>query len=449
MELIMNLNSVVGYNDPFSFPSTPNGNLNGRSYSRPSLPANGTRISRNGARELDSLLNSARPNYGSTRDVEPVVVPPAVTPRGSVCDYLILCFSLATTFFLGFITIKGIVWMVSALLLMLQNMRYPQGAYWANISVSADCSAVGVRQLSAVLHDIPEPWEGYMEQACLRVPHNSMYPNDCRVEKRLDGVPEVTGIWDIEDSTCQPLWNREVSGDCVDTRFRSFSTTIGYLPAGLDAYDACLQTPIVAKNGHALLQQHCNLKDTGDLIGSGLAESEYCRPTLSSIKAICSSPGEKHFISKVVVPAGLDPMYACEHTEFCFGGNAYPPQQCILAADGSGIEAHWHRSGDLDCTPSWDHAPKADDQCLSYGRRRFTAISRHVKLGLDKYAACRDTAAFVKEQRWLKPDECEETGDGFMRGIWIVDFDVPECIPELKNIQGKVSTTCDVFKAAD
>jgi hypothetical protein len=297
-----------------------------------------------------------------------------------------------------------------------------------------NCTGIGQRSYTVSFEYVPPGIDALNACERMPIPAASVREKHCTVS--LSGEVIASGVSNSEDDFfCHPTWGPIIPGNCTTTSSQSYSAKIGYLPPGVNAIDACEHTPLYSPSGE-LLGKYCSALDSGsETIARGLLDTDHCKPSLVDAHSRCSAASVRDHTSKVHIPAGLDPLYACQNTLSVFDGRSLPPDECILVSGG--VEAHWYRSGDSECTPLWANSPTADAQCLSYGLRRYTSILRYVPVGLHDHAACLDTPAHIKEQRWRKPDQCEETSDGLMRGIWIVDFDVPECVTELGEISDK------------
>jgi len=347
----------------------------------------------------------------------------------------------------------------AAIVIWLSDARiYPGAAHWSIPTFSHDCFAVGVRETTATLQAIPSEWLDWKVEACHLVSlpiatyqngeeRSTRFPDRCRLEK-INGVLTVIGAWDVQDDSCMPTWYPSVPEDCVDIDLRSYSARVQYIPPGLDSHDACEKSPVLLASGEALDEKHCTLSDDGTFVAHGIAKSDYCEPSLASSqsKSTCSAVGERDYVSTVVVPSGLDPIHACELTEYTVHGTLTPPKRCTFSSDGVSVEASWHIVDDAECTPVWETSPIPDRKCQAYGTRKYSSIMSPLP-GLDMQSTCLQTFATVKRETTRQPDDCEEMPGGRMKGTWIIDFDEPGCISELAQVQDKVRLYRHVYFA--
>ncbi|KDR67777.1 hypothetical protein GALMADRAFT_257615 [Galerina marginata CBS 339.88] len=71
----------------------------------------------------------------------------------------------------------------------------------------------------------------------------------------------------------------------------------------------------------------------------------------------------------------------------------------------------------------------ADQQCLRYGTREYTATLANVPLGFDAISECQKKPIIIHGKPWF-PDRCEDQGIcGQVTGHWTVNSDEPVCRP--------------------
>ncbi|KAJ2932416.1 hypothetical protein H1R20_g4728, partial [Candolleomyces eurysporus] len=71
--------------------------------------------------------------------------------------------------------------------------------------------------------------------------------------------------------------------------------------------------------------------------------------------------------------------------------------------------------------------PQADEHCLRYGTRRYTAKLENLPEGYNRMKACHETQAWINGRR-MPPTQCDDRGLwGGVHGTWIVDWDEGGC----------------------
>ncbi|KAJ7837870.1 hypothetical protein B0H14DRAFT_2362023 [Mycena olivaceomarginata] len=71
---------------------------------------------------------------------------------------------------------------------------------------------------------------------------------------------------------------------------------------------------------------------------------------------------------------------------------------------------------------------KADQRCLRYGTRVYSARLANVPRQYDPVEACTETAIEINGQKILSPHQCEDRGPSGVFGHWTVNYSEPTCV---------------------
>ncbi|KAG7085994.1 hypothetical protein E1B28_003517 [Marasmius oreades] len=259
---------------------------------------------------------------------------------------------------------------------------------WINLTPSPECTSIGARTYTGILSYMPEGYHPYV--FCSFIPvtiHGRKIPRPLSCysepfEREVDSPPRnvthtiTRGKWlvDFGEGSCIPTWDP--------------------LPSGVPN-----PTPDPGCHSYRIR-------------------------------------GYTAFMSLSRIPPGLDPLHSCRNTPAVINGHRVLPEQCQLEqiSNGEILRARFMVE-EPSCTPVWTDV-RPDYQCARYGVKRFYGSLAGIK-ELDGLKVCREVpyAFFGKEMR--KPDSCERDGSGGIRGIWEIDFNVPECHPILRDLRDK------------
>ncbi|KAL0571209.1 hypothetical protein V5O48_010746 [Marasmius crinis-equi] len=264
---------------------------------------------------------------------------------------------------------------------------------WINLNGSPICTSIGTRTYTAILSHIPEGYHRHW--LCSYIPitihgRNIPHPASCYsepIEREVykDGeLRNVThtitrGKWvvDFDEGGCIPTWDP--------------------LPAGVQ------------------------------------------NPTPDSRCQSYRIRGYTAFMSPSRVPPGLEALHSCRNTPATIHGRQVLPDECQLEQTSTGADVLRARFTveEPSCTPHW-YDVQRDWRCERYGLKRFSGLLEERK-DLDSLEACREIPYRFFGVQDRKPDSCEREGSGRIRGYWMIDFNVPECHPVLKDIWDHVS----------
>ncbi|KAF9261057.1 hypothetical protein L218DRAFT_961989 [Marasmius fiardii PR-910] len=262
-------------------------------------------------------------------------------------------------------------------------------ASWINLTPSTECSSIGARTYTGTLSYMPEGYHPYI--FCSSIPvsiHGRTIPHPLTCysqpfEREVDSPPRnvthtiTRGKWliDFNEGSCIPTWDPTSSG---------------------------MRNPMPDPECHSYRIR-----------------------------------GYTGLMSLSRIPPGLDPLYSCRNTPAIINDHRSHPEQCQLVQtpDGGVVRARF-LVREPSCTPVWTDV-RRDYQCLRYGVKRFTGLLEGLPKEFDGLKMCREVPYTFRGNKVRKPDSCERDEWGRIRGIWEIDFDVPECHPILKDIQNK------------
>ena len=79
-------------------------------------------------------------------------------------------------------------------------------------------------------------------------------------------------------------------------------------------------------------------------------------------------------------------------------------------------------------------------ECLAYGKREYKAMLQNIPKDWTDLDACMNMPVEIKGITLRRPDRCEYVGSPpHIRGIWMVDWDQPDCKPWHLGITDTVS----------
>ncbi|KAJ7207739.1 hypothetical protein C8J57DRAFT_1319649 [Mycena rebaudengoi] len=84
---------------------------------------------------------------------------------------------------------------------------------------------------------------------------------------------------------------------------------------------------------------------------------------------------------------------------------------------------------------------RAEQRCLRYGARRYSARVANVPREYDPVQACKETAVEIHGVEILSPTQCEDKGCGGVFGHWTVDYLEPTCKPHFDDFNDKGCTS--------
>ncbi|KAJ7236489.1 hypothetical protein C8J57DRAFT_1530039 [Mycena rebaudengoi] len=84
---------------------------------------------------------------------------------------------------------------------------------------------------------------------------------------------------------------------------------------------------------------------------------------------------------------------------------------------------------------------RAEQRCLRYGARRYSARVANVPREYDPVQACKETAVEIHRVEIPSPTRCEDKGCGGVFGHWTVDYLEPTCKPRFDDFNDKGCTS--------
>ncbi|KAG7097648.1 hypothetical protein E1B28_004980 [Marasmius oreades] len=363
---------------------------------------------------------------------------------------------------------------IISLVWILTSTRYPSPpVLWINVTASPFCSSVGSRIYTAVSSHVPDGF--HPDTRCMERPiriHGQLIPTPLScyselVDREIDVGDDGTrrkvtytitrGKWlvDWDEESCIPAWDvvRPYSpGPVPDTqcqthRERGYTAfmTISRIPPGLEALDACRNTPTTIY-GQEVFPSHCQMEKRGDGVevvrARFFVEESNCIPVWVNLAAspACTSIGTRMYTAlSSHMPLGFQPDLHCSTRPIEIHGHVIPqPLSCHSEAVErivyDEIDNSRHRvvqtltTGEWlndfeekSCTPIWDPDVVPDDLCTSYGKRAYTAFMTvpRIPLRLDPLDSCWKTPLVIDGQRGF-PSECH-LENGVVRARFVVD----------------------------
>ncbi|KAE9392213.1 hypothetical protein BT96DRAFT_278532 [Gymnopus androsaceus JB14] len=121
-------------------------------------------------------------------------------------------------------------------------------SFWVDITPDSMCSAIGARQYTATLSNVPEDWDNI--EACMKTSffvHGKAVSTSpiCTVAPALNSTTTVQGRWvvDLDQSDCVPVWSA-ISSNCSSYGVRTYQADL-HVPPGLDTLASCKATPAI------------------------------------------------------------------------------------------------------------------------------------------------------------------------------------------------------------
>ncbi|KAK7446722.1 hypothetical protein VKT23_014417 [Stygiomarasmius scandens] len=230
-----------------------------------------------------------------------------------------------------------------AFILYISQVKSPLTSFWVDVTPEPTCHAIGARDYTATLVNIPKDWDPL--QACSKtvlVIHNKtvLSPRLCAYERSAEGETIVKGKWTINfsESDCMPAWSSIDPENCVAWGVRQYHADLGYVPAGLDKLASCKATPAFF-HGRSVLPARCMLLARSDENGTVATRGEWdidfsessCESNWIEVNADwqCHAYDKKRYTAILdSVPEELDPLQTCYEVPHNFDGVDLKPQSC-------------------------------------------------------------------------------------------------------------------------
>ncbi|KAE9397642.1 hypothetical protein BT96DRAFT_976872 [Gymnopus androsaceus JB14] len=307
------------------------------------------------------------------------------------------------------------------------------------------CSAIGARQYTATLSNIPEDWDNV--EACMKTSfyvHGKAVSTSpiCTVTPALNSTTIVQGRWivDFDESDCVPVWSA-ISSECSSYGMRTYQADI-HVPPGLDALASCKATPAIIQEKK--LYPECELarQDDGTLVAKGHwnIPDTSCAPQWVRVTPhACYTYDQKRYTAVLdKIPHEMDPLKTCFEAPLRIPGDTgllspvyywafgidrvRKPDSC--GWDGGGMVGTWYLEHS-DCRPTLISMQRYG--CVGSGLQRFESEVADFGPYEEWYHLC--TA--IPYQWWGKtylPVKCESRKSwGKTRRYVLYDIPTDQC----------------------
>ncbi|KAE9387224.1 hypothetical protein BT96DRAFT_1005335 [Gymnopus androsaceus JB14] len=221
-------------------------------------------------------------------------------------------------------------------------------SFWVDITPDPMCSAIGARQYTATLSNVPEDWDNI--EACMKtsfsvhgktvsaspictvapalnsttivqgtpkadlhvppgldtlssskatpaiIQEKILYPV-CKLAQQDDGTLVAKGHWNVQDTSCAPQWVRVTPHSCYTYNQKTYTAVLDKIPHEMDLLKTCFEAPLRISGVTGLLSRvyqafgistFCKPDSCGwdedRMVGTWYLEHSDCRPTLMSME---------------------------------------------------------------------------------------------------------------------------------------------------------------------
>ncbi len=308
------------------------------------------------------------------------------------------------------------------------------GHMWGEFEVPSDdcphwgtfqkdqCSGIGKRQYSAVLHDIASglSWES----ACTRKGAEIQGQRFSAPARCRNTGLGMWGEFDVRDEDCKPRWGTFRKDHCTGEGRRQYSAVIHNVPQGVSWEAACAQSGANLEGRWYTAPARC--KHTGiEMWGEFDVIDATCRPPHWGPfeREHCTAPGRRQFSAVLHdIPVGASWEQTCAATAAVVEGASFTaPSRCR----NTGL-AMWGEFDvpDASCAARW--GPFRKEHCTAPGARQHTSVLAGIPAGMSWEVACANTPATIAGVSFTSPSRCVNK----MVAMW-GEFDVPDasCTP--------------------
>lgn len=286
------------------------------------------------------------------------------------------------------------------------------------------CTAMGLRQYSARLWDIP--WPRSWEEACANMPadingHHFDSPSRCVNQGTAFGM---WGEFDVPDESC-PYWGDFKRDECSGFGKRQFSSILHDIPDGISWENACANKGANVEGQSFSRPDRC--RNTGVAMwGEFDVNDGSCFPSWGAFKKDHCTGTDKRQYSAVLhnIPSGVSWEDACLRMTATVEGTFFAtPSRCKNM--GTAMWGEFDISDSSCGPPSWGTFKK--DQCTGSSKRQYSAILHNIPEGMSWELACSQTSATVEGTFFAIPSRCKNT----VTAMW-GEFDVEDasCAPQ-------------------